>query len=165
MYPHAINLQLVSTIGAACMALLVIAIRLRAARKPTSARKIVIPPLAMSTGFLMFLFPQTHIPWTYALCALLAGFVFSYPLIRTSKFEVRGREIYLKRSKAFPLILLGLLAIRLALHSYVERFISLEQTGAVFFILAYGMIVPWRIAMYRKYAVLKRSLGGNRSDV
>lgn len=153
--PIAVNMQTVSTIGAAGMALLVIGIRLRASKKPTSTRKIVIPPLGMTTGFSMFLVPQTHIPLIYVLTALLGGFMFSYPLIQTSKFEPINGEIYLKRSKAFPLILLTLLAIRLGLHGYVEPYITLPQTGALFFILAYGMIVPWRVVMYLRYKQLK----------
>lgn len=154
-FAHGINLQLASTIGAAVMALMVIGIRLRAAKKPTSVKKIIIPPIGMSTGFLMFLSPQTHVPPLYALIALLVGFLFSYPLIHTSKFEVVNGDIFLKRSKSFPLILLGLLAIRLLLHNYVEQYISLSQTGAVFFILAFGMILPWRVAMYLRYLKLK----------
>lgn len=161
-YPHAINLQTVTTIGAVGMALLVIGIRLRAAQKPTSARKIIIPPLGMTTGFFMFLFPQTHIPFSYAIGALAAGLFFSFPLIRTSKFEVHNGDIYLKRSKAFPLILLSLLAIRMALRGFVEQFVTLPQTGAIFFLLAYGMIVPWRVAMLRRYTQLKRSYSKTR---
>lgn len=155
-FPSALNMQAVSTIGAAGMALIVIGIRLRAAKKPTSIRKIMIPPLGMTTGYLMFLFPQMHIPWTYALIALLVGILFSYPLIKTSNFETSGDDIYLKRSRAFPLLLLGLLAIRIVMHSYVEQYLSIPQTGSAFFILAYGMIVPWRIAMLRKYYQVRR---------
>jgi membrane protein CcdC involved in cytochrome C biogenesis len=155
-FPSAVNMQAVSTIGAAGMALLVIGIRLKAAKKPTSVRKIVIPPLGMTTGYLMFLFPKMHIPWAYALAAVLVGLLFSYPLIKTSNFETIGDDIYLKRSRAFPLFLLGLLAIRIAMHSYVEQYLTIAQTGSAFFILAYGMIVPWRIAMLRKYNKVRR---------
>ena len=35
--------------------------------------------------------------------AAAVGMVFSTILIATSKFEVKGRDIYLKRSKAFVL--------------------------------------------------------------
>ncbi|MDI3328701.1 MAG: cytochrome c biogenesis protein CcdC [Alicyclobacillaceae bacterium] len=148
----ALNIQTTATLGAVLMALMVIAIRLRAANRPTSIKKIVLPPLGMTTGFLMFLFPQTHIPVSWGIGAFAAGALFlSYPLIRTSKFQIIEGQIYLKRSKAFVLILLGLLAVRLLLHSYVEHYITLPQTGAVFFLLAYGMIVPWRVAMVIEY--------------
>jgi membrane protein CcdC involved in cytochrome C biogenesis len=153
-----LNLQLIVSVGAVCMALMAIAVRMRAAKKPTNAKKILIPPLGMSTGFLMFVAPQTHIPWSYALLALVVGFGFAIPLIRTSHFEIVDRAVYLKRSKAFPIILLSLLVIRVALHNYVQEFISLPQTGAVFFILAFGMLLPWRIAMYGRYKKVRDQL-------
>jgi membrane protein CcdC involved in cytochrome C biogenesis len=146
------NMQTTATLGAVLMALMVIAIRLKAAQRPTSIKKIIMPPIGMTTGFLMFLAPATHIPVTWGIGAFLAGAIFlSYPLIRTSKFHVVDGQIYLRRSKAFVFILLGLLAVRLVLHSYVEQYITLPQTGAVFFLLAYGMIIPWRIAMVVEY--------------
>ncbi len=146
---------ILATIIALIMALLVIFVRLRASRKPTSIPKIIMPPVGMSTGFLMFLFPMMHIPWLWALYAFLIGAVlFSYPLILTSRFEIVAGEIYLKRSRSFVFILLGLLIIRMLLHGYVEEYISVEQTGAVFFILAFGMILPWRTAMYWRYRQL-----------
>ncbi|ADG06932.1 CcdC family protein [Kyrpidia tusciae] len=156
--PHAafFNLQTTATLGAVVMALMVIAIRLKAAQRPTSVKKIIMPPIGMTTGFVMFAAPVMRIPVWWGLVAFLAGALFlSYPLIRTSKFHVIDGKIYLKRSKAFVLILLGLLAVRLLLHSYLEQYITLPQTGAVFFLLAYGMIVPWRVAMFVEY---KRTL-------
>ena len=45
--------------------------------------------------------------------ALAVGIVFSSVLIWTSKFEKRDGEIYLKQSKAFIFILIGLLIVRL----------------------------------------------------
>ncbi|MNJ02792.1 hypothetical protein D3C73_1628740 [compost metagenome] len=45
--------------------------------------------------------------------------------------------------------------MRLALHEYVESWITLYQTGAVFFVLAFGMLLPWRIAMYVKFRKLR----------
>ena len=157
-----LNLQLIVSVGAVCMALMAIGVRMRAAKKPTNVKKILIPPLGMSTGFLMFVAPQTHIPWSYALFAFVVGLVFSYPLIRTSHFEINEGEVYLKRSKAFPVILLSLLVIRVGLHSYVQEFISLPQTGAVFFILAFGMLLPWRLAMYSRYDNVRKQLVHNQ---
>ncbi|MGZ4164949.1 MAG: CcdC protein domain-containing protein [Tumebacillaceae bacterium] len=52
--------------------------------------------------------------------------------------------------------------IRVGLHSYVEEFISLPQTGAVFFILAFGMLLPWRIAMYVRYDKVRKQLAHNQ---
>lgn len=146
------NAHILSMLVTVCMGLMVIVLRFRGTRKPTDARKIIIPPFGMATGFLMFVAPVTRIPWSYAGIAFLAGVVFfSYPLIRTSKFHVEDGRIYLKRSRWFVLIIISLLLIRIGLHDYVERYLTIPQTGAVFFILAFGMIVPWRIAMLINY--------------
>ena len=42
-----------------------------------------------------------------------------------------GDTIVLRRSRAFLWILLGLLALRLALRGYVEQYVSPIQTGAI----------------------------------
>lgn len=151
------NAQWISSIIAICMALTVIAVRLKASQKPTNARKILIPPVGMSTGFLMFFAPQTHVPWHYLVLAVLVGLLFSYPLIATSRMYSEGEEVYLKRSPAFILVLLGLLVIRMVLHGYLEQYVTIPETGALFFVLAFGMLLPWRIAMFAEYRKLTRS--------
>lgn len=153
-----LNAQWISSIIAVCMAFIVIAVRLKASQKPTNARKILIPPLGMSTGFLMFIAPQTHVPWHYAVLAFLVGLLFAYPLIASSRMFAEGEDVYLKRSPAFILVLLGLLVLRMVLHSYVEKYVSIPQTGALFFILAFGMLLPWRIAMFMEYRKLSRKM-------
>lgn len=151
--------QITAMIGFCMFAIMVIFIRLKAAQKPTSVKKIIIPPIGMSTGFFMFLFPPFRIDWLWALCSFLIGALFlSIPLIVTSKFETKGTAIYLKRSRAFIWILIILLVLRLSLHSYLEEFISLYQTAGLFFILAFGMLLPWRIAMLIQYKKVAKSL-------
>lgn len=140
------------------MTILVIAYRLRETKKPTNVRRILIPPLGMSTGFAMFLYPPMHISWSWALGAFLAGALFlAPPLIYTSRFETTDDGIYLQRSRSFIVIILALFALRLSLHNYVEHHISLFQTGSIFFILAFGMLLPWRLTMYLRYRALKRA--------
>jgi membrane protein CcdC involved in cytochrome C biogenesis len=147
-------LALSSLVGAAA----VLAWRVREARTPVTARKILIPPLGMSTGLLMFAVPAARIPWAWGAAAFLAGVVFfSYPLILTSALTREGGDVMMQRSRAFLWILLGLLALRLALRAYVEALVSPMQTGALFFLLAFGMILPWRLAMYRRYRALVAS--------
>ncbi|NEW05375.1 cytochrome c biogenesis protein CcdC [Paenibacillus sp. SYP-B3998] len=150
------HLHAVSLIGSLGAALVVMFARLRAASKPVNAAKIIMPPIGMTTGFLMFVVPMMRIPLLWGIAAFLTGAIlFAYPLIRTSKFYVLNGFVYMKRSKAFLAILLILLIIRLSLHEYVEAIISIYQTGAIFFILAYGMLLPWRIAMYMQYRNLR----------
>ncbi|WP_264804235.1 CcdC family protein, partial [Cytobacillus sp. NCCP-133] len=104
---------LISSIGAVFMAIFVMFIRMKAAKKPASAKKIILPPIFMSTGALMFVVPYFRVTPTEILEAASVGMLFSILLIKTSSFEIRDNEIYLKRSKAFAFILIGLLVVRI----------------------------------------------------
>jgi membrane protein CcdC involved in cytochrome C biogenesis len=135
-------------LGAAGM----LAWRLRETRTPVTTRKILLPPLGMGTGFLMFVAPATRVPWSWGLAAFAAGALFfAIPLARTSKLSRVGDEVLMKRSRAFLWILLGLFAVRLALRTWVEHLVTPAQTGALFFVLAYGMIARWRAGMLLEY--------------
>ncbi|MGY4111835.1 CcdC family protein [Aeribacillus sp. SP014] len=149
-----------SSITAVLMGIVVILIRTKAAKKPATAKKIILPPIFMSTGALMYLFPQFRITPMEILEALTVGLIFSIFLIKTSTFEVRGEEIYLKRSKAFVYILIGLLVVRILLKSYLSASIDVGELSGMFWLLAFGMIVPWRIAMFISYKKLKNQLNG-----
>lgn len=150
---------LVMLAGAAVM----IAWRIRETSTPVSLRKIVAPPLGMSTGFLMFLAPAARVSWTYAGAAFAAGaLVLSIPLARTSRLVRLGDTIVMQRSRAFLWILLGLVAVRFVARAYVERVLTPIQTGSIFFILAFGMIVRWRAAMLLAYLRLRN--GGVGAD-
>src|SRR5947209_2573318 len=116
--------------------------RIRETQRAVTPRAIVIPPIGMSTGFCMFLAPQTRVPLAWAACAFVLGaLVFALPLIHSSTLTRRGDAVYMQRSPAFLWILLGLFIVRLALRSYVEHLVTPVQTGALFFVLAFGMIV------------------------
>lgn len=148
-------LLIVSTLGAAGMGILMIFVRSRSAKKPASVKKIILPPLFMSTGALMFVFPFFRVAPLQILEALAIGIIFSMILIWTSKFEVREGHIYLKQSKAFIFILIGLLALRVAMKFFLSATIDVGELGGMFWILAFGMIVPWRLAMLWQYKRLK----------
>lgn len=152
-----LNLPITSTLGMMIMAFLIIFMRIRNTKKPIFVRKIIIPPIGMSSGFLMFLYPPMRFPVQWGFIDFLAGAIlFSIPLILTSKFEQVGDAVYLRRSKAFTIILLAILIVRVVLHGYVEQWVSVQQTAALFFVLAFGMLLPWRVAMYFQYIKLIR---------
>jgi membrane protein CcdC involved in cytochrome C biogenesis len=137
-----------SLVGAAA----VLGWRMRETRRPVTTAKLIVPPLGMSSGFAMFLFPPTRIPWTWGLLALLAGAcLLSYPLSRTSELTREGAHIMLKRSKAFLFVMLALVTLRIVGRAYVEQHVSPLQTGSIFFLLAFGTLLPWRVALYRRY--------------
>lgn len=132
--------------------------RVQETRMPVTIKSIVIPPLGMSTGFGMFFSPMTRVPLSWAVTSLLFGLlVLSYPLMRSSKLESRDGVIYMQRSRAFLLIIVGLFAIRVTLHDYVGHLITPLQTAAVFYLMAFGMIVRWRTSLYLGYRRLTES--------
>ncbi|KZE40183.1 hypothetical protein AV656_02630 [Bhargavaea cecembensis] len=148
-----------STVIFAMAGLGAVIMRSRASKRPASARKIILPPVMMSTGALMFLFEPFRVTWPHVFEALAVGILFSILLIRTSRFEESGGEIYLKPSKAFIFILAGLLVLRVVGKLILSSTIDVGELAGMFFLLAFGMIVPWRIAMYLKYRKLQSRLG------
>jgi len=129
--------------------------RVREGRTAVTARKILIPPLGMATGFSMFVVPAFRVPFTWALVAFLIGAVaLAYPLLLTSSLERTGDVIMMKRSGAFFTVVIVLAAIRYLARGYFDSILSIEQTGALFFVLAFGMILRWRMNMFMKYRAL-----------
>lgn len=151
------------TIAAVFMAIFAMFIRMKAMEKPATARKILIPPLAMSTGFLMFLYPPVQdITWLEVGEALGVGLLLSILLIKTSHFEIRGQEVYMKKTRLLPFILITLLVGRLAVKLALDIHFEYEVLAGMFFILAFGMLLPWRISMFMKYKEVKRQLEWSR---
>jgi len=148
-----------ATLTSAVLGFLVImAWRIGESRSAVTARKIVIPPMGMATGFCMFLAPGFRMPWTWAVAAFLVGaLLLAEPLIRTSHLKLVGETVMMHRSPAFFFVIVVLALVRFLARGYLDRFISIEQSGGLFFILAFGMIVRWRVTMYREY---RRVVGG-----
>ena len=68
-------LQIGATVGMLVMALLAIFIRMKASHRPVTIRKILIPPLGMSTGFLMFVVPADTCSSTLGIHCVSGGLV------------------------------------------------------------------------------------------
>ncbi|PRO64457.1 CcdC family protein [Alkalicoccus urumqiensis] len=152
--------------AAAFMAVAALIIRMKSMKKPATARKILIPPFAMSTGFLMFLYPPVQdITWLQVGEALAVGALFSVILIKTSSFEIRSGDIYMKRSRIFPFILIGLLAVRIVFKLIFGIYFEYEVLAGMFFLLAFGMLLPWRIAMFVKFKKMENKLPGQTAAV
>lgn len=147
-----------STVVFVVMTTFVYTMRAKASNRPIQAKKIILPPLFMSTGMLMFLFKEFQVPWTQVLEASIVGVIFSTFLIYTTTFEVKSDGIYLKKSKAFLIILLSLLVIRMVGKIVLSNTIDVGELGGMFFILAFSMILPWRIGMLVKYKMLENSM-------
>ncbi|PTH69249.1 cytochrome C biogenesis protein CcdC, partial [Staphylococcus agnetis] len=85
------------------MSAVVIFIRVKAQKYPVNTKKIMLPPLFMATGALMYVVPYFRLTGLEILESVIVGFIFSSILIFTSHFEVKDQQIYLKKSKAFPI--------------------------------------------------------------
>ena len=151
MHPSVATTAVVSLVGLAG----VLVWRVREGRTAVTVRKIVIPPLGMATGFSMFLVPAFRVPWLWALVAFLIGAVLlAWPLLATSRLIKAGDEVMMQRSSAFFAVVVALAAIRYFARNYFDSMMTLEQTGGLFFILAFGMILHWRLRMLQQYRSL-----------
>jgi membrane protein CcdC involved in cytochrome C biogenesis len=129
--------------------------RVREGRTAVTLKKIVMPPLGMATGFCMFIYPPCRVPFLWGLAAFLIGaVVFAVPLLLTSDLHTHDGEIRMKRSNAFFAVIIVLAVIRWAARGYFDSILSFEQTGALVYLLAFGMILRWRAKLYFAYRAL-----------
>jgi membrane protein CcdC involved in cytochrome C biogenesis len=144
-----------TVLGSLAGLLAIIVWRIREGRTAVTIKKIVIPPLGMATGFSMFVVPAFRVPWIWGACAFVIGAIFlAYPLLKTSRLVREGEAIMMRRSNAFFAVVIALAAIRFLARDYVDRVLSIQQTAALFFVLAFGMIVRWRVNMLMEYRAL-----------
>jgi membrane protein CcdC involved in cytochrome C biogenesis len=129
--------------------------RVREGRTAVTVRKIVIPPLGMATGFSMFVVPAFRVPLLWAAVAFLIGAILlAWPLQATSRLIRDGNAIMMQRSGAFFGVVIVLFAVRYFARGYFDKIMTLQQTAALFFVLAFGMILRWRLGMLREYRTL-----------
>ena len=147
-----------SIVFAFLMGAVVIVIRMKAQQFPVNEKKIILPPFFMATGALMYVVPYFRLTGMEMLESLILGVLFSTVLIWTSRFEVKDDNIYMKRYKAFTIILISLLIIRTVIKIFISSEIDPGEIAGMFFLLAFCMIVPWRCAMLYKYKKLQKNL-------
>ncbi|HEC2160029.1 TPA: DUF1453 family protein [Staphylococcus delphini] len=136
----------------------VIVIRMKAQKYPVNKKKIILPPFFMATGALMYVVPYFRLTGFEIIESVVLGVVFSSVLIMTSHFEVKGSQIYLKKSKAFPFVLVTLLLIRTVLKVFLGNSVDPGELAGMFFLLAFSMLVPWRLAMLYRYKKIKNQI-------
>ena len=153
-------LLIASIVVSLFMVVVVNLVRLRNTKKPVAAKKIILPPLFMATGAGMFLLPMFRPTLPELISSVVMGMLFSIILIKTSKFEIRDNQIYHQRSKLFLVALIGLVALRMIGKIILAETVNINPTqmSGIFFILAFSMILPWRISMYIGFRKLKRQL-------
>lgn len=147
-----------STILVVVMGIMMMFIRMKSSQKPANAKKIIIPPIGMATGALMYISPYFRVTFDHTIIAIIVGVLCSLLLIKTSKFHIVGNDIFLKPSKAFFFVLFGLLAFRTIAKVYLGGEFHLGELGGLFWLLAFSMILPWRLAMLWQFKKLQKEL-------
>jgi len=153
-------LVIASIVVSLLMVVVVNLVRLRNTKRPAVAKKIILPPFFMATGASMFILPMFRPSLPELISSVIMGMFFSIILIKTSKFEIRDNQIYLQRSKLFLVALIGLVALRMIGKIILAETVYIDpaQMSGIFFILAFSMILPWRISMYIGFRKLQRQL-------
>ncbi len=147
-----------SVVSAVLGFFVILAWRIREGRSAVTERKILIPPLGMSTGFCMFFAPMFRVPLLWAAAAFLIGaLLLAWPLVRTSRLARVGDQVMMHRSPMFFAVMVVLAIVRILAHSYLDTVMSIQQTAGLFFILAFGMILRWRVSMYFEYQRVTRA--------
>lgn len=106
----------------------------------------------------MYIIPAFRLNMMEVVEAFILGVLLSIFLIKTSKFEQRKRSIYLIPSKSFIFILFGLLIVRIIMKLIIGSTISFGETSGMFFLLAFSMILSWRLAMLYKFKKLQKRM-------
>jgi membrane protein CcdC involved in cytochrome C biogenesis len=148
--------EIAGTVVAVFMTIFWMAFRQREAARPLSPRRILIPPLGMSTGSFMYLVPDFRPDAPHVAQALVGGAICGAILVATTHLERKGGAVFLERSRAFLFIILGLIAVRWVARLALRQSIPFHQLSGMFFLLALVMIVMWRVAMYVRYRRLSR---------
>ena len=151
------HLNILSLIGSIAGAIAVMMWRIARHGFLSPKKRSVIPPLGMATGFSMFIMPAFRVPWSWGIASFLMGAVaLAYPLLRTSRLVCEGDVVTVQRSNAFLAVVIVLAGVRLAARGYLDTVLTVQQTAALFFVLAFGMILRWRTQMFLEYRALIR---------
>ncbi|TJY42586.1 cytochrome c biogenesis protein CcdC [Cohnella pontilimi] len=146
----------------AAIAALVLWRRTRSMYRPIrgSGIRLLIPMLFMLPGMSLLLNPNVHEPaWAFG-AALGLGIVFSIPLIWTTDYEVReDKLIYAKKNWGFIAAFIGILIVRFTLRRELTD-IDPEGMMALFMMVAFGYIIPWRIVSFVKFRRVLNQLNG-----
>jgi membrane protein CcdC involved in cytochrome C biogenesis len=129
-----------------------------------SGIRLLIPMLFMLPGVTLFLNPNVSEPaWAYGV-ALGLGILMSIPLIWTTNYEVREDSlIYAKKNWGFIAAFIGVVLIRFLLR---QELADMEPQGkmALFMLMAFGYIIPWRIVSFIKFRrLVNQSIYSNKA--
>ncbi|MBD3922061.1 cytochrome c biogenesis protein CcdC [Paenibacillus sp. PR3] len=143
----------------AAIAALVLWRRTRSMFRPIRGNgiRMLIPLLFVAPGLSLVVDATANEPaWIFG-AAFGLGIMFSIPLILTTQFEVREDNlIYAKKSGWFFIAFLSLAIVRIILRQELSDMDSQGQM-ALLITVAFGYLIPWRIASYIKFRLVDAS--------
>ncbi|WP_426454870.1 cytochrome c biogenesis protein CcdC [Paenibacillus sp. S-38] len=132
--------------------------RIRASARPVKGKglKLLLPLPILLFGIPGLMNPQLHLTLKEVVLSILLGLLMSVPMIWTTNYERRedGR-IYPVKSKAFIIVILVLIGLRLGLRSYLSALDPIEL-GMLFYLIAVAYVVPWRVVSFLKFRRVHR---------
>jgi membrane protein CcdC involved in cytochrome C biogenesis len=116
-----------------------------------SGLRLLLPMLFMLPGISLILSPEVSEPmWEYGV-AFGLGMVLSIPLIWTTNYEVREDNlIYAQKNWGFIVAFIGIVLIRFFLRAELTN-IDPQGKMALFMMVAFGYIIPWRVVSFIKF--------------
>ena len=105
----------------------------------------ILPDVFVSNRGITYPVPLASPAYKWVGLAFVVGAVaLAWPLLLTTRLIRQGDAVMMKRSSAFLAVILVLAAVRFFARGYFDTLLTAQQTAALFFILAFGMIVCWR---------------------
>ncbi|MBB3112518.1 membrane protein CcdC involved in cytochrome C biogenesis [Paenibacillus phyllosphaerae] len=137
----------------AAIAALVLWRRTRSMYRPIRGNgiRLLVPMIFILPGLALVNNPEVNEPaWALAL-AFGLGAAFSIPLIWTTNYEVReDNNIYAQKNWGFIVAFLGVLIIRVVLRQVLTD-IEPQDLMALFMMVAFGYLIPWRLVSFIKF--------------
>lgn len=137
----------------ALIAVLVLWRRTKSMYRPIrgNGTRLLIPLIFLLPALSMVLNPNVNVPaWEFG-AAFGLGILFSIPLIWTTNYEVREDNlIYARKNWGFIAAFLGILIIRFVLRRELSG-MDPQALMALFMTVAFGYLLPWRIASFIKF--------------
>jgi len=117
-------------------------------------KRLLYPMFFMLPGLSLIFNPDVHAPlYEFAIAAAI-GIVLSIPLTWTTNYEIREDHlIYAKKNWGFIVAFVVVIAIRFELHHYLSQ-VDPQTLGALFMVLAFFYVIPWRVVSYIKFRKL-----------
>ncbi|WP_462412862.1 CcdC family protein [Neobacillus sp. Marseille-QA0830] len=133
--------------------------RTRAMVRPIkgSGIKILLPIIYLIPGIYALSTLALQLRLGQIVIAAVVGVLLSVPLMFTTNYEIRqDGQIYAQKNKSFFIALFAVVALRIVLRQFISG-IDPASLTFLFFTVACGYIVPWRIVSFIKFKMVKQS--------